>query len=144
MVTGEVQLIQGGPEGELWRDQVRGPWLGDSTVVRLAWMPASLARLLVTLERMGRDTGAQLMLAGRTAVGAGLLRIDAAPDAAVGVIEALRRTLDVGNVVVLRAPVPVKSRLDVWGTSGSAAPVMRAIKKALDPSGILNAGRGPF
>jgi hypothetical protein len=49
----------------------------------------------------------------------------------------------VANVVVLRAPAAVKARIDVWGAAPDAAAVMRAIKTALDPAGILNAGRGP-
>jgi glycolate oxidase FAD binding subunit len=144
LLTGDGQLIRGRSEQQLWRDQVGAPWLGDRTVVRLAWLPASLARVLAMLARFRGEAGAALVLTGRTAVGVGLLRIDGPPDAAVTVIEQLRRSADVGNVVVLRAPASVKSRVDVWGSPGSAAPVMRAIKQALDPSGILNAGRGPI
>jgi glycolate oxidase FAD binding subunit len=143
MVPGDGQLITGGAEEELWRDQVAAPWTPDSTVVRLAWLPASLATVLTSIDRAGRESGAALTFTGRTAVGAGMVRVDGSPDASVGVIEALRRSDAVGNVVVLRAPAAVKSRVDVWGPPRDVAPVMRAIKAALDPSGILNAGRGP-
>lgn len=143
MVTGDGQLITGQAEEDLWRDQVGAPWISDSTVVRLAWLPASLATVLTAIDRVGRENGAALMFTGRTAVGAGMLRVDGLPDAAVAVIEELRRSDAVGNVVVLRAPASVKSRVDVWGPSRDVAPVMRAIKTALDPAEILNAGRGP-
>ena len=143
MVSGDGQLITGQAEEDLWRDQVAAPWISDSTVVRLAWLPASLATVLTAIDRVGRENGAALMFTGRTAVGAGMLRVDGLPDAAVAVIEELRRSDAVGNVVVLRAPASVKSRVDVWGPSRDVAPVMRAIKTALDPAEILNAGRGP-
>ena len=143
MVTGEAQLITGSAEGDLWRDQVGAPWIGDGTVVRLAWLPASLATVLTAIDRVGRENGAALTFTGRTAVGAGMVRVDGPADAAVAVVEELRRSDAVGNVVVLRAPAAVKSRLDVWGPPRDVAPVMHAIKTALDPSGILNAGRGP-
>jgi glycolate oxidase FAD binding subunit len=144
LVTGDVQLISGRAENDLWRDQVAAPWIGDGTVVRLAWLPASLAAVLTAIDRVGRESGAALTFTGRTAVGAGMLRIDGPTDAAVSVVEQLRGIEAVGNVVVLRAPAALKSRVDVWGTPGDAMPVMRAIKHALDPSGILNAGRGPI
>jgi glycolate oxidase FAD binding subunit len=72
-----------------------------------------------------------------------MVRIEGLPEATVAVVDELRRSDAVGNVVVLRAPTPVKAQVDVWGAPGDAEPVMRAIKQALDPSGILNAGRGP-
>ena len=143
MVTGEVQLMTGGAEDGLWRDQVGAPWISDRTVVRLAWLPASLATVLTAIDRAGRESGAALTFTGRTAVGAGMVRVDGSIDAAVAVIEELRRSDAVGNVVVLRAPAAVKSRIEVWGPPRDVAPVMHAIKTALDPSGILNAGRGP-
>ena len=40
-------------------------------------------------------------------------------------IEELRRSDAVGNVVVLRAPAAVKSRIDVWGPPRDVAPVMQ-------------------
>ena len=144
MVKGDAQLITGAPEEELWLDHVGAAWLADGAVVRLAWLPASLAGVLTTIDRIGRESGAAFTFAGRTAVGAGLLRVDGAPDAIVTVVEQLRRESTVGNVIVLRAPASVKARVDVWGPPGDTAPVMRAIKQALDPSGILNAGRGPI
>jgi glycolate oxidase FAD binding subunit len=143
LMSGDAHLITGPAEDDLWRDHVGAPWIAAGTVVRLAWLPASLATVLTTIDRVGREAGASLTFTGRTAVGAGLLRIDGPPDAAIAVVGQLRCSDAVGNVVVLRAPATLKSQVDVWGAPGDAASVMRAIKHALDPSGILNAGRGP-
>jgi len=44
---------------------------------------------------------------------------------------------------VLRAEPQVKQDLDVWGPLGDAGSLGASVKHALDPHGILNAGRGP-
>jgi len=114
-----------------------------SMTIRMAWLPDSLADVLTLLERVGQETGAAVTFTGRAAVGAGLVRIDGTDDAAVTFVDRLRDDDAVANVVVLRASPAVKTRVDVWGAPGDSVPVMQAIKTALDPAGILNAGRGP-
>jgi hypothetical protein len=47
------------------------------------------------------------------------------------------------HVVVLRAEPQLKQHLDVWGPLGDAGALGASVKHALDPHGILNAGRGP-
>ena len=46
-----------------------------------------------------------------------------------------------GQVVVLAAPPTIKPALDVWGPPPPGFPIMRALKRALDPNDILNSGR---
>lgn len=44
--------------------------------------------------------------------------------------------------MVVESLVPhLKERIDVWGSLGSAFPVMKKVKETLDPHGILNPGR---
>ena len=144
LVSGESHLITGPAEADLWRDQLTAPWIGDSTTIRMAWLPASLADVLTLLERVGQETGAGVTFTGRAAVGAGLVRVDGTVDAAVTFVDRLRDDDTVANVVVLRALPGVKARVDVWGARPDSSLVMQAIKTALDPAGILNAGRGPI
>jgi glycolate oxidase FAD binding subunit len=46
-----------------------------------------------------------------------------------------------GSAVVLKAPLELRQKLDVWGNAGSALPLMKRIKEQFDPRGILNRGR---
>jgi glycolate oxidase FAD binding subunit len=45
------------------------------------------------------------------------------------------------SAVVLRCPVEAKQHFDVWGSTPTDTELMRKIKQALDPKGVLNRGR---
>lgn len=46
-----------------------------------------------------------------------------------------------GSLVVLEAPPEVKTKVDVWGSVGSALSLTKRLKAQFDPQGILNPGR---
>ena len=88
---------------------------------------------------------ASVELLGRTGVGAGLIRVHADVPIQVAAIQRLRNKSEVvGNVVVLRGAAAVKEQTDVWGLSNDVSTLLEGIKQALDPAGILGAGRGPI
>src|SRR5262249_7360836 len=97
------------------------------------------------VDEIGQMREADVELVGRAGVGAGSVRVHAEAPIGVAAIEHLRRQIGVvGNVVVQRASSDVKEKTDVWGLSADTANLLKSIKQALDPAGVLGAGRGPI
>ena len=108
----------------------------------MTWQPAKLRSVLDLLETFRRSVDVELV--GRAGVGSGLLRIGGDTASQIRVIETLRNQANsLKHVTIVRADAAVKERVDVWGGLGDATRLGAAIKHALDPAGILNAGRGP-
>jgi glycolate oxidase FAD binding subunit len=143
MVGAEFETLTAEAERALWADQGMGVWSKPGTIVRLSWASGSLMALLGALRNL-RQKNVDVDLTGRAAVGAGLLRIAGSEDAVLGTIEMLRQGRPpTGAVTVLRASASLKQRVDPWDDLGSSRPTLEAIKRAFDPGGTLNAGRGP-
>lgn len=135
--TTAARIVDGDEERTLWRDHAADVWSGraDDAIVRASWLPADIDK--VVAAHAGE-------LVGRAGVGAGLIRIAGDVDAQAGEVERLRRSAVVGNVVIARGLPALKARVDVWGSAGDRQPLFDALKRALDPHDILNAGRGPL
>lgn len=134
LLSGHVAKLSGDEEASVWAEQLRGPWAGEGTVVRVSWLPADLAQVLALTRRS--------LFTGRVR-GAGLLRLEGDAAGHSARVEQLRASAVLRNVVVLQAPESVKRQVDAWGPPQSAAAATRALKQMFDPAGILNAGRGP-
>jgi len=135
------RLLAGSAENELWTAHRRRPWDSPGTIVRAAWRPAALKSALELLIACGRSQGFEL--AGRVGVGARFIRLDGQLAEQREAVRRLRASGVFGNVLVVRAPLELKSTDSVWPPERSTTGLEQALKRELDPAGVLGAGRGP-
>ena len=126
---------------QAWRDQLTLPWQGGATI-RCSWAPSALAEVVTLVESCAADLPG-LVFVGRAAVGAGFLRLEGDVASQASAIGRLRASSALSHVVLLSAPPALKSAVDVWGTPVPWAQPLAALKRALDPAGLLGGGRGP-
>jgi glycolate oxidase FAD binding subunit len=135
--------VSGADDEALWRAHRARPWSGTGAVIRVGWLPASLDGVLAFVGN-GGGAGAAMELNGRAGVGTGLLRVDGDAAAQIDIVRRLRDRSDLFNqVTLLRAEPSVKAAVEVWGGNRDTTALQAAVKRAFDPAGILNAGRGP-
>jgi glycolate oxidase FAD binding subunit len=138
--TTALEVLEGAAERALWHEHATGLWNAPGAIVRASWLPANIAAGLGALAQMGDG----IEIIGRAAIGAGLIRIDGEAAAQASVIEQLRASRLFGNIVIVRGCAALKATVDVWGPQGDRQPLFDSLKRAFDPNGVLNAGRGPL
>jgi len=119
---------------------------GDDAMLtlRLHGPSSQAATLLEQVVREAAAAGVPCRYAAHAAVGTLRVHLGAAADQALeGLVQswlpAVRRWG--GNLVVERAPLPLKRAIPVWGEPPPALFLMRALKEKFDPHRILNPGR---
>lgn len=135
-------VLEGEAETQAWVDHERATRGSADVVLRASWRPAALVDAAAALTRATAGLGCEWT--GRAAVGSGEIGLTGEDDALVDAIEALRASPAFDHVVVVRSSAALRKRIGVWRTSDARTALWRALKQALDPTGTLNAGRGPL
>ena len=120
-------------------------WRGGepSVVCKFSLLPTDFASFLGSLKKLVQSPNLRWRLVAQ-AVGVGHLRMERSDNATLlSALVDLRQQLEArgGSLVILRCPIEIKSKLDVWGSAGDALPLMKSIKARFDPRGTLNPGR---
>lgn len=120
----------------------------NAMVMHLHTAPASVPRALEAAEKAALDNTCTAAIIGRVGVGAlivAIIPLAIGPPSAMhyaNAASALRAALPKdASAVVARCPLEAKSHFDVWGSSPTDLEMMRRVRAALDPHGILNRGR---
>ena len=151
--TTSIDVVDGEVERALWQRHATKIWDAPGAIVRASWLPANIVAAQAHLKACTTNAATSATditnvtdteLIGRAAIGAGHIRIEGNIAAQAAVIEQLRASEVFGNVVIVRGSPELKARVDVWGSHGDRQPLFDALKRAFDPHGVLNAGRGPL
>src|SRR4028119_853485 len=129
-------------EANLWQSLPEKIWTAPqqpAITCKIGVLPTAAVTTLTKLDTLTSSSGLGLIHAGS---GLGLLRLDPAVVTPQTIME-MRRHCESQNgfLTVLEAPISLKQQLDVWGYSGNALNIMRAIKQQFDPENILSPQR---
>jgi glycolate oxidase FAD binding subunit len=112
-----------------------------TVIAKLCILPASMA---ATLQCVARVANAPRLCwkAVMQATGIGCLRLAGTPEALPTALKSLRDHLEhAGGSLTMLEQVSLPAPFDAWGGIGDALPLMRAVKRQLDPKTTLNPGR---
>jgi len=120
----------------------------NAMLLQVSAPPESLGTVMSASERAGLENNLLPALLGRCMAGSLVLAfipLAVDPPAAVQYVNAasaLRAGLARdSSAIVTRCPAEAKRHFNVWGDSPTDRELMRTVKQALDPAGILNRGR---
>jgi glycolate oxidase FAD binding subunit len=110
-------------------------------LAKLSFLPARLASIMDAISRVsaGQHLHCNVVV---QAFGLAFVLLQGAPSALHAALASLRTECerDAGSLVLLQRPDAMPSS-DTWGSPGDSLPLMRAVKRQLDPKSTLNPGR---
>lgn len=145
-VDNETLLLDGDRTASFWR-QLAAPLRrrpndnAGGVELKASLPPAAVRGFIATLA--DGDAGAGMSVIAYPTVGVVRVTLaDAETDEMASIVERLRAHAIAagGSLVVTRAPVELKRRIDVWGEVDALA-LMRNLKQQFDPASTLNPGR---
>lgn len=113
----------------------------ETAIAKISVLPNDLARV-VELLRRAADSARLRWKSLMYATGLGWLRLEGLPDNLHRTLNALRADLEKmgGTLILLHRPAALPP-FDAWGTPGDSLPLMKSVKRQLDPANTLNPGR---
>jgi len=117
----------------------------EALVAKVAVPAALLAELMLRLEGQAKSGGAAVGISAHAAIGVARCQLlagarDDRRESIAGWLRAAARRR--GGVVVYEAiPARLRGKIDPWGFPVSAVRLMRGVKSAFDPDGIMSPGR---
>jgi hypothetical protein len=120
----------------------------NSMLLQVSTTVRETATTLAAIESAALDNNLLPALVGRAGLAVlpvAMVPLSVDPPSAMQYANAassLRAALPQGSsAMVLRCPTEAKRHFDVWGSATSDIACMRAVKKAMDPRGVLSRGR---
>jgi glycolate oxidase FAD binding subunit len=112
----------------------------NSSIAKFSTLPAQIASTIEMLAGLCVD-GVRWNAVVQ-ATGIGCARMEGEPLAMQAALLSFRANLESkkGSLVVHQPPATA-SRVETWGDGGDALPLMRAVKRQMDPKNTLNPGR---
>jgi len=114
----------------------------DALVLKASVLPDEIVDVSAELQQRSAGHDCEIDVVAQ-ATGLMWVAIASAPDIAVGLLDGLRARVSTtgGSVVALQVPASIRGRIDPWGPDRGTLPLMREVKRRLDPNRILNPGR---
>lgn len=113
----------------------------ETAIAKISTVPTDLAHA-VELFLRAADSAHLRWKSLTYATGLGWLRLEGPAENLRRALASLRRDLEKmgGSLILLHQPASMPA-FDAWGTPGDSLPLMKAVKRQLDPRSTLNPGR---
>jgi len=113
----------------------------SAAVVKISILPAEMDKSATAIAKSAKVRQLRFKTVLQ-ATGIGFLKLEGDPANLRFSLQDLREQFEsnAGSLVVLHRPAGM-APIDAWGNAGDALPLMKAVKKQLDPRNTLNPGR---
>jgi glycolate oxidase FAD binding subunit len=140
---GETHILGEGDGEEFWERFARRPWDTGDVGLKIGAPPSDLTAVLDSVVGAAGRAGVGVSLSGHAGTGVTFAGLSGGEEGLVEVVGEVReiRLRRGGSVVVQEAPLAIKERLEVWGSSGDYLGLTRRVKEKFDPGYTMNPGR---